>query len=206
MPFGLSRAWRITFGVLAGALALFLTASFYVEFRHSRRIHRIEDAPSAPVALIFGAGLSPGRSVSPILAQRLEAAAQLLQAGKVQQLLLSGDNSDRYHDEPDAMMRYLAGQGVLPAQMVADPLGLSTYDSCYRAKHLYGLDKVLLVTQDFHLPRAIFIARAIGLDADGVAADKEPNLNPLYEARELVSRAWALVAVLMHPEPSLERR
>jgi len=195
------RASRILLGFVAGVLALGLAASFFVEFRYSGRIHSVAEAPLAPVALVFGAGLAPGRSVSVVLAQRLDAAAALLRDGKVEQLLLSGDNSDRYHDEPGAMLRYLTAKGVATSQIRSDPLGLSTYDTCYRAQALFGVKRVLLVTQDFHLPRALFIANALGMDAEGVAADDPKSLHGLYELRELVSRAWALLTVLARPEP-----
>jgi vancomycin permeability regulator SanA len=201
------RAFRVAFLGVGLPVALFGVASLFVELRYKGRIHGVADAPSAPVAIVFGAGLGPGRAVSPLLAERLDAAVALLAANKVSRLFLSGDNSsDRYHDEPGAMMRYLTSRGVPSEKISSDPLGLSTYASCYRAYRLFGMEKALLVTQDFHLPRALFIANGLGMDAFGVAADEPRGKHTGYELRELFSRPLALGMVLFRPEPKAPAR
>ncbi len=187
---------------LAGAGTLLCAgASAFVEYRWADHILPAASAPEAPVALVFGAGLRANQAPSPMLAERIDAAIALYQAGKVKALLMSGDNSDRSHDETRAMRRYAIAKGVPSRHVIGDYAGLSTYDSCYRARSIFGVERAVLVTQRFHLPRALFIARSLGIDAFGVAAD-EPRPHPApYPLRELLARPWALSLVLLRPPP-----
>lgn len=185
----------------AAGLGLFLAASAFVALRYRDRILPPERAPSAPVAVVFGAGLGPSGIPSPVLAERVDAAIALYRAGKVQKLLLSGDNSDRYHDETSAMRRYALQRGLPESDVVGDFGGLSTYDTCYRAKEVFEVDHALLVTQAFHLPRALFIANSLGIDAFGVPADGPDAGRSVYSLRELFSRPLALAMVLLRPTP-----
>lgn len=188
-------------------LLLLLTgaASLYVELRYASRIVPPAEAPPAPVALVFGAGLTRGEP-SPLLAERLDMAIDLYRRGKVKRILVSGDNSDRYHDETEAMRRYTVDQGVPAGDLLADDWGLSTYDTCVRARQVFQLDRVLLVTQRFHLSRATFIANSVGLDAHGVPADAVSRGGSPYALRELLSRPLALGMVLLRPEPTGNQR
>lgn len=187
---------------MALALALVLALSHLVHESYADRIIPLAEAPPAPVALVFGAGLAPGGVPSPVLAQRLDAAVALWRAGKVESLLLSGDNSDRFHDETQAMRRYVLKQGVPDSAVRGDASGLSTYDSCVRAHTVFGARQALLVTQRFHLPRALFIANSVGLDAWGVAADEGRPSTRRYLVRETLSRVLALAMVLLRVEPA----
>jgi SanA protein len=149
---------------VAGSVGWTLTAS-------SGHRHTLAEAPSAPVALVFGAQLEPGgRAPRPFLASRLNAAAALLREGRVRMLLVTGDARGQSGDEVGAMTRYLVARGVPASQIQSDPAGLDTYDSCWRAYHLFGVRSALLVSQDFHLPRAVALCRADGMDAEGVDA------------------------------------
>ncbi|XXF81685.1 ElyC/SanA/YdcF family protein [Myxococcaceae bacterium GXIMD 01537] len=187
---------------MALALGLVLGLSYLVHESYADRIVAREQAPRAPVALVFGAGLAPGGIPSPVLAQRLEAAMALWRAGQVESLLVSGDNSDRFHDETQAMRRYLLERGVPAGAVLGDASGLSTYDSCVRAHTVFGVRRALLVTQGFHLPRALFIANSVGLDAWGVAADEGRPATRRYVVRETFSRVLALAMVLLSVEPA----
>lgn len=193
----------LTLGV--GLAAATLALSFYVEWRYDARIVRAEEAPEAPVALVFGAGLAQG-APSPVLAERLDAAYALWRAGKVERVLVSGDNAERYHDETLAMRRYLLRRGLPEDALQADLGGLSTYDSCVRARRHFGVQRALLVTQRFHLPRALFIANSVGLDAWGVPADAGRRGTRRYAVRELLSRPLALLMVLFEVEPVVRGR
>jgi SanA protein len=184
----------------AGTVACTL-ASLYVEYRWADRILPRARAPEAPVALVFGAGLRANQAPSPMLAERIDTAIALYQAGKVKALLMSGDNSDRSHDETRAMRRYAIGKGVPSRHVIGDYAGLSTYDSCYRARSIFGVERALLVTQQFHLPRALFIAQSLGIDAFGVSADEARPHRAPYPVRELLARPWAVVMVLLRPAP-----
>lgn len=138
---------RASLGVFIGAFLLVATASYYVRVRYSGRIYSPSRVPSAPVALVFGAGLGNRGRPSPLLAERLDTAVELYRAGKVQKVLLSGDNSVRWHDETQAMRRYTMDRGVPSEAVLKDFAGFSTYDSCFRAKAVFGVNRAILVTQ-----------------------------------------------------------
>jgi SanA protein len=96
---------------------------------------------------------------------------ELYLRGKVNKLLFSGDNRNEYYDEPGAMREYALSQGVPEDAIVLDYAGLRTYDTCYRARSIFGIEHAILVTQGFHLPRALYTCNALGINAVGVAAD-----------------------------------
>jgi vancomycin permeability regulator SanA len=127
--------------------------------------------PARPVAVVFGAGLWRDGSPTPVLRDRVKTAADLYFAGRVQKLLMSGDNRFVYHNEPGAMRQYALELGVPDEAIVLDYAGRRTYDTCLRAKDIFGLTDVILVTQSFHLPRAILTCNALGLHGVGVPAD-----------------------------------
>lgn len=191
-------------GLLAGVVTLLavLGLSHFVQVRYEDRIVPRSAAPSAPVALVFGAGLAPGGVPSAVLAQRLDTAVALWKEGRVQAVLVSGDNSDRFHDETRAMRRYLLERGLPEAAVQGDDSGLSTYDSCVRAFTVFEVRRALLVTQRFHLPRALFIANSVGMEAWGVAADEGRPSTRRYAVREMFSRVLALGMVLVGKAPA----
>jgi len=142
------------------------------------RSYTLEAVPSERIAIVFGAGLDRQGQATSILRDRVQTAAQLYFSGKVQKLLMSGDNRFVYYNEPEAMRQYALSLGVPDSAMVLDYAGRSTYDTCYRAHAIFGLDSAVLVTQQFHLPRALFLCNALGVRAAGVAADN--YLYPLH--------------------------
>jgi vancomycin permeability regulator SanA len=199
------RIWIPALALAVAGSGALLGASSFVEERYRERLVTADHAPQAPVAIVFGAGLESGSEPSPILAERLDTALTLYRTRKVTLLLVSGDSSDRYHDEARVMRRYLMDRGVPEAAVLEDPAGASTYDTCYRARSTYGVRRALLVSQSFHLPRALFIAESLGIDAWGVAADSERSGRSSYELRELFSRPLALVTVTLHRQPHAAR-
>lgn len=124
-----------------------------------------------PVALVLGAGVHADGTPTPFLAVRLDVAAELLQHGKVDVLLVSGDNRVHTHDEPTAMRAYLLSIGVPAGRIVTDHAGRDTYDSCARARRIFGVERLVVVSQSYHLPRALAVCRALGVDAVGVGDD-----------------------------------
>ena len=193
------RAVRLGVGAGAAAMGVFLLASFYVELRYAHRMKPRSSVPEAPVALVFGAGLVAGGEPSPVLRQRMDTAMALYRAGKVKKLLVSGDNTDRYHDETKAMRRYAIDRGLPTPDVVGDYAGTSTWDTVYRAKAIFGVDRAILVTQDFHLPRALYLAHAVGIDAWGVAADDGEDRVWRYELRELLARVASVYLGITRP-------
>ena len=154
--------------MLALALLVGLGPWLWVTTGSRGHIHTLEDAPSAPVALVLGAGLNPDGTPSPFLAGRLEVAAGLYESGRVQVVLVSGDNRVVNYDEPTAMRDWLVERGVPASDVVLDFAGRDTYDSCTRAKRIFGVEQVIVVSQGYHLPRAVTTCRTVGLDAQGV--------------------------------------
>jgi vancomycin permeability regulator SanA len=169
--------------------------------------HSAADAPDAPVVIVFGAQLAPGGAKpKPFLAGRLDVAADLFRRGKVKAVLVSGDGSGTSGDETAAMAAYLVSRGVPSDRVVADPSGLDTYDTCSRAAHVYGVRRALLVSQSFHLPRAVTLCRELGIDAHGVDARCDGcrwiTLRT-NEARELGANVKAGYDVLSGREPKV---
>lgn len=161
------------------------------------RIYRLEEVPAAEVALVFGAHVTQGGDVSWPLKWRLEAARDLYEKGLIQRILVSGDNRWREYNEPQAMKQWLVNNGVPEERIACDYAGRRTLDSCARAARLWGIrEKVILVSQVYHLPRALFLARAWGMDAVAVPADSGTFRRDLIRERLARVKAWLDVNVL----------
>ena len=163
----LKWTWRVIRTlVLLGLLVFFLPrimTSFYAMFR----AYSVEDAPADRVGIVFGAGLRRDGSPTAVLRDRVETAAKLYRDGKVEKLLMSGDNRVVDYNEPEAMRQYARSLGVPDEAIVLDYAGRRTYDTCYRAKAIFGVESAILVTQKFHLSRALFTCNALGVKAVG---------------------------------------
>ncbi|AXE39796.1 hypothetical protein JS278_02659 [Acidipropionibacterium virtanenii] len=127
------------------------------------RVHTVEQTPSRDVAIVFGAAVLPDGTPSNYLRGRLDVAADLYESGRVRAILVSGDNSTHNYNEPDNMKRYLVdSRGVPTAKVVTDYAGFDTYDTCVRARRIFGVTSAALVTQDYHLTRALATCRMTG--------------------------------------------
>ena len=133
-----------------------------------------QTVPERPVALVFGAGYWPNGTPSDVMKDRVEAAIDLYRAGRVQKVLFSGDNRFVNYNEPEKMREYALSLGLPDEAIVLDYAGRRTYDTCYRAHDIFGLRQVVLVTQRYHLPRALYTCRGMGLEAVGYVADRRP--------------------------------
>ncbi len=133
----------------------------------------LQTMPQRPVAVVFGAGYWPSGALSMVLKDRLDAALELYQAGRVQKLLFSGDNRFVDYNEPAKMLEYALSQGVPREDIVLDYAGRRTYDTCYRAHAIFQVSEATLVTNRYHLPRAIHTCRQLNVDALGYAADRQ---------------------------------
>jgi SanA protein len=192
--------------LISGVLLLGLPRIFTGIYA-SKRIHTIEESPSAPVAIVFGAGLNRDGSPTSVLRHRVTTAANLYFAGKVKKLLMSGDNRTLEYNEPASMYEYAVNLGVPAEDIVLDYAGRRTYDTCYRANYIFGVDKAILVTQNFHLPRALFICNSLNVESTGVSADLRDyrRLALLsWNIREIPASLMALIDVwFRHPLPVL---
>ncbi|MGI8329891.1 SanA/YdcF family protein [Actinomadura scrupuli] len=159
--------------------------------------------PAAPVAIVLGAGLEGARP-SPFLAGRLRTTADLYRRGKVRVILVTGDNSRKSYDEPSAMRDFLVAEGVPADRIVLDYAGFDTWDSCARAKEIFGVRRAIVVTQKFHLPRAVALCRSVGIEAYGVGHDTYPidgRTTTYGYAREVVASIKAVGDLVAHPRP-----
>ena len=174
---------------------------------YNPKIYTIDDVPEKRVALVFGAGLRRDGTPTAVLRDRVQTAVDLYNKGKVEKLLLSGDNRYIDYNEPGSMRAYALSLGVPAEDIVLDYAGRRTYDTCYRAKHIFQTDEVILVTQNFHLPRSLFLCSQIGLDAVGVNADQRSYSAAsftIWNIREVLATLSAIVDVwLRHPTPVL---
>lgn len=171
------------------------------------RIASVDSASQRPVAIVFGAGLLRDGSPTPVLRDRVETAADLYFTGKVQKLLMSGDNRFVEYNEPGAMRAYALELGVPEDAIVLDYAGRRTYDTCYRAKEIFGVDQALLVTQRFHLPRALVICNGLGVAGEGVSADRRAYRRSslgIWNLRELPATLVAFIdTFITRPLPVL---
>ena len=163
--------WRFTL-----ILGLFVFAGLFfprliILLFAAPRTFTMDKAPSKRVAIVFGAGLRRDGTPTAILRDRVETAAQLYWKGRVKKLLMSGDNRFVDYNEPEAMRQYALELGIPDEDIVLDYAGRRTYDTCYRASAIFQVDSAILVTQSFHLPRALFLCNSLGVESSGVAAN-----------------------------------
>ena len=186
-------------GAIAALLALWAPRRL-VERRFVDSIVDIADAPHAPVGIVFGAGLRRDGGPTTVLYDRVAAAAQLFSEGKVDSLLLSGYETLEGYSEPSAMRELAESLGVPSEAIVTDGLGTRTFTTCERAISTFGIEQALLITQDYHLPRALAICEGLGIDAVGVSADLRPyspRALQYWETREILATLVALVELFI---------
>jgi SanA protein len=199
----MTRRRKILAGVsaCAGLLAA-LTVLADRMVRAGVRVVDPDDAPRAPVAIVPGAGIGSRGELSAVLEDRLAVAVALYRRGRVKKLLLSGDHGTVGYDEPAAMARYVEGAGVPPRDVFTDHAGFDTWATLYRARHVFLVSSALVVSQDFHLPRALYFARAVGIEATGVRADRRVYARREYYAlREVGARVKAVAVAALGVKP-----
>lgn len=195
------RRLALVIGVLL--LGSPVLARFYVHCAAWGRVYKkTGGTPHARVALVLGAKVRPNGSLSVALADRVDAAIALHKAGVVDKLLMSGDNRFSRYNEPQRMADYAIKHGVPKEDVAMDFAGRRTYDSVYRAKHIFGVKRMVVVSQRFHLDRAIFLCDHVGVRATGFAADKRGHRNLRDEVREYAASLGAIADVyLREPRP-----
>ncbi len=186
-------------GIIAVGLGIVLVPLLMRRAVASYMYTSVNDVPHTEVALVLGASVVRGKP-SPILASRTDAAIELYKAGKVKKILVTGDNGEDVHDEVTPVRKYLTDAGIPDTDIFLDHAGFDTYSSMYRARTIFQAESMTVVTQDFHMPRALFIARQLGLVAYGyVAAGEEVNI---YDhLREIPASVKALFDIYTHRTP-----
>lgn len=153
--------------------------------------------------LVLGAGVWRGNIASPMLQDRLDKAIQISKAGIETTLLMSGDHGQDDYDEVNVMKKYAIDNGLNSSDIFMDHAGFSTYESIIRAKKVFGVKKVIIVSQKEHLPRALYIANALGLDAIGVASDpKDYSSQWSSDIREYLARTKEFFYLMISPKPT----
>ena len=157
----------------------------------------------ADCILVLGCGVRDNGEPSLMLRDRLDMGLALYEAGAAPKLLMSGDHSTTDYDEVNTMKDYVMDRGVTSDDVFMDHAGFSTYESMYRARDVFCARKIIIVSQDYHLYRAVYDARALGLEAWGVAAEDVNYLGQtLRELRELLARNKDALWCLLRPEPT----
>jgi SanA protein len=159
-----------------------------------------KDAPAAPVAVVPGAAIYSDGTLSPIFMDRVDMALQLYASGKVSKILVSGDNSTDTYNEVNPARLHLLNNGVPEADIYLDHAGFDTYSTMYRARDIFKADSIIISTQAFHLPRAVFLARMLGIEAYGVNADVG-IISFKNTVREIFATVKAVVDLLRNRSP-----
>jgi SanA protein len=196
----------IKYAIVFG-LAILILPRVFTTLYTLPRIFTVNDLPAQPVAIVFGAGLWRDGTPTNVLRDRISTAAELFFSGKVKKILMSGDNRFLDYNEPGAMFSYAISLGVPEDAIVLDYAGRRTYDTCYRAHSIFGVQQAVLVTQSFHLPRALFTCNMLGLNAVGVSSDRReyrPASQVYWNLRELPATLTAFLDIyFLHPKPVL---
>ena len=183
---------------LAAVLVLLVAAvNAYVLLEGDDSTSSIADVPRTEVAIVPGALVQPDGKMSVMLADRVKDAARLWHAGKVRKILVSGDHGQWTYDEPDTMREALVRHGVTPRDIFEDHAGFDTWQTMVRARGIFGVDRAVVVTQGFHMPRALFLAEQAGIDATGLVSDLHTYgyQEKKSEVREVLSRVKAIYDV-----------
>jgi SanA protein len=167
-------------------------------------VRDIKDLSGKTAILVLGSQTS-GTRLSLVLEERVSAGISLMKAQRGRKLLLSGDHGDRYYDEVNAMRLYVLGHsGIAEEDIFMDHAGFKTYDSMYRARDIFEVRDLIIVTQEFHISRAVFIARSLSLDALGYAVGHEKFRKSslrYWEFREYFARVKAFLSVIFRAKP-----
>lgn len=182
----------------------FFGINYYVERVGARHIYTANQVPPADAVLILGAYVRPDGNLSDMLRDRVTVGYDLYEKDKVPKILVSGDHGRKDYDEVNSMKSFLKGKGVSGQDIFMDHAGFSTYESMYRARDIFQVKRVIIVTQHYHLLRAIFIARSMGLEAYGVSSDLHDYraAMDMYEVREMAARNKDFWAVIFKPQPT----
>lgn len=203
--FSFSKPTKLFLILLTMSLVVFLLIIWSVQFKYRDKIIELEEVSSPNIALVFGAGLKAKGQPSAVLEDRILTAIQLYQDGRVGKIIMSGDNSNLNHNEVQAMHNFAVEQGVPEDDIILDHAGRRTYDSCFRLPEIFSLHKIVLVTQRYHLPRALYVCNELGINAVGVPAeDRGYEKQAKYNLRESVASVQAWLDVnIFKPTPIL---
>ena len=193
--------------VLGTILTPFILTVYIKIVTNNRRYFQAEKVPTEPVAIVFGAGVWADGTPTPMLADRVEGAVELYRLGRVNKILMTGDNATPEYNEVVAMQQYAERLGVPSQDIKLDYAGFSTYESCYRAKVIIGVERAVLITQKYHLPRAVYTCNQLGIEAVGLGTPdwgkfRDDSMR-FYTQREVLAVIKAILELhIIRPKPT----
>ncbi|HEY9864851.1 MAG TPA: ElyC/SanA/YdcF family protein [Candidatus Obscuribacterales bacterium] len=193
--------------VLGTVLVPFLLTIYIKTVTNNRRFTQPETVPNKPVAIVFGAGVWADGTPTPMLADRVEGAVELYRLGRVNKILMTGDNGTPEYNEVVAMQQYAERLGVPNKDIRLDYAGFSTYESCYRAKAIFGIERAVLITQKYHLPRAVYTCNQLGIESVGLGTPdwgkfRDDSMR-FYTQREILAVIKAILELhIVRPKPT----
>jgi vancomycin permeability regulator SanA len=187
---------KIFLSVILFGVFVFIGIQAYMIAVSSKYIMELEDVPITDAVLILGASVYASGNPSPILKDRLEYGYSIYSAGKAKKIIVSGDHGTIEYDEVNTMRNYLLEKGVPIEDIFMDHAGFDTYDSAYRAKEIFGAKSIIISTQEYHMYRAVYAARKLGIEAYGVASPNKTIYNmPYNNFRECFARVKTMYDV-----------
>lgn len=197
----LAKALRAATLAVLAAIAVFVCINAAMVTAERKYMYEtIETTPERVVVIVPGAAVLRSGALSAVFLDRADAAIELYKAGKAKKILVSGDNSTDEHNEVDPARKYLVSQGIPEGDVYLDHAGFDTYSTMYRAREIFAVRSAIIATQSFHLPRSLYLAHSLGLDAVGYRADNV-HLLPRNEVRESLARIKAVLDVWMSRSP-----
>lgn len=191
----------LVIGVVTASIGVYIAAQ--VAVNAAAREAGVTEDIAAPVVIVLGASVKPDGTPSDVLADRLRVAVALYDAGRVQKILASGDHGAATYDEVSVMKDFLLSHGVEADDIFLDHAGFDTYDTMYRARHLFGVTDAFIATQSFHLPRALYLGQAMGMTVYGASADLHPYVKEdMFALRERFANVKAFIDVVRGAKPS----
>ena len=197
----------ILFGIFMAILTIIVVflLSLQTENQGSSYIYQdIAKTPKAQTVMILGASVLRNKTMSDMIKDRADTAIEVYKASKAENILISGDGQAKNYNEVVVVNNYLLEQGIPKEKILLDYYGFDTYDSLYRARDIFGIKNLIISTQNFHLPRALFIAKSLGIQAYGITADRHKYKNmELNIGRELLATVKAYVDVFYSAKPAI---
>ncbi|NLY08594.1 MAG: DUF218 domain-containing protein [Tissierellia bacterium] len=188
-----SKIFRLCIIFVLIAVLIPVGISNYIKFKSYKKMVANPQGEFDTI-LVLGAGVLPNGQPSPMLKDRLEKGIELYEKGISGKLLLSGDHGQKHYDEVNVMKDYCLKRGVKKEDIFMDHAGFNTYDSVYRAKHVFQCNRIVIVTQRYHLYRALYLSDKIGLEAEGVSCDVKRYIGQFQrDIREILARNKAFI-------------
>jgi len=199
----LSKIGKFLFLFVVVGIIVVFSVDFWVMSTTKDQIRSVSDVVNADCILVLGAGVWDDNQPSPMLRDRLERSVELFDVGVAPYLVMSGDHGQQNYDEVNVMKDYAKNAAIDSNLIYMDHAGFSTYESLYRLKYIFEAEKVIIVTQKYHLYRALYIANALGLDAVGVAANEiRYGGQTIRDFREILARNKDFFVSLFKPKPT----